>query len=183
MHQAWQMWGNVVIAAFLSVPVAVVAARLLALRRARAGRPHPVRTALADVVAVAGTAPWIWMILTPAAGPGGVGPVPFADLRAVLQGPPQTAFVQVGGNLLVFAALGAMLPVRSARFASPAGIGAVAAVAAAASITVETLQYALGLGRVSSVDDVIVNTAGAVLAALVTRRWWAARIPAGTVPR
>ncbi|MEU4830249.1 VanZ family protein [Streptosporangium sp. NPDC023615] len=182
MHQAWQMWGNVVIAAFLAVPLAAPAVRLLALRRARAGRPRPVRTALADVVATAGTAPWIWMVLTPAPGPGGAGAVPFEDLRAVLQGPVQTAFAQVGGNLLVFAALGAMLPVRSARFASPAGIGAVAAVAAAASLTVETLQYALSLGRVSSVDDVIVNAAGAVLAALVTRRWWAVRIPGGIVP-
>ncbi|MFS1298918.1 VanZ family protein [Streptosporangium longisporum] len=183
MDQAWQMWGDVVVAALLAVPVAVVAVRLLALRRARAGHPHPLRTALADVVATAGTAPWIWMILTPAAGPGGVSPIPLADLRTVLGGPPQTALVQVGGNLLVLAALGAMLPVRSARFASPAGVAAVAAVAATASLTVETLQYALSLGRVSSVDDVIVNTAGAVVGALVTRRWWAARIPAGTVPR
>ena len=39
----------------------------------------------------------------------------------MLQGPVETAFVQVGGNLLVFAALGAMLPVRSARFAHSPG--------------------------------------------------------------
>jgi glycopeptide antibiotics resistance protein len=37
---------------------------------------------------------------------------------------------------------------------------------------VETLQYVLRLDRVSSVDDVLVNTAGAVLAALASRRWW-----------
>lgn len=183
MHQAWQQWGNVVLAALLAVPAVVVAVRLLALRRARAGHPFPVRTALADVVAVAGTAPWIWMILTPGALGAGVSDislVPFADLWATLHGPGQAAFVQVGGNLLVFAALGAMLPVRSARFASLARI---AVVAAGASLTVEVLQYALRLGRVSSVDDVIVNATGAVLAAIVTRRWWAVRIPAGTVPR
>ncbi|MFF3441586.1 VanZ family protein [Streptosporangium sp. NPDC002721] len=180
MHQAWQQWGNIVLVAFLATPLVVVAVRLLALRRARAGHPFPSRTALADVVAVAGTAPWIWMILTPGAGVSGVSLVPFADLWATLHGPGQAAFVQVGGNLLVFAALGAMLPVRSARFAS---LTRIAAVAAGASLTVEVLQYALGLGRVSSVDDVIVNAAGAVLAAIVTRRWWASRIPAGTVPR
>jgi glycopeptide antibiotics resistance protein len=129
---------------------------------------------------VAGTAPWIWMILTPGVGVSGVSLVPFADLWATLHGPGQAAFVQVGGNLLVFAALGAMLPVRSARFASLARI---ATVAAGASLTVEVLQYALRLGRVSSVDDVIVNAVGAVLAALVTRRWWAVRIPVRTVPR
>ena len=82
------------------------------------------------------------------------------------------AFVQIAGNLLVFSALGAMLPVRSARFAS---LTSVAAVAATASLTVEILQYALRIGRVSSADDVILNTAGAVLAALATRRWWACR--------
>jgi VanZ like family len=180
MHQAWQQWGNIVLAAFLTVPAVVVAVRLLALRRARAGHPLPARTALADVVAVAGTAPWIWMILTPGVGVSGVSLVPFADLWATLHGPGQAAFVQVGGNLLVFAALGAMLPVRSARFASLARI---ATVAAGASLTVEVLQYALRLGRVSSVDDVIVNAVGAVLAALVTRRWWAVRIPVRTVPR
>ncbi|WP_440103846.1 VanZ family protein [Streptosporangium sp. H16] len=180
MHQAWQQWGNIVLAAFLAIPAVVVAVRLLTLHRARAGHPFPARTALADVVAVAGTAPWIWMILTPGVGVSGVSLVPFADLWATLHGPGQAAFVQVGGNLLVFAALGSMLPVRSARFAS---LAAIAAVAAGASLTVEVLQYALRLGRVSSVDDVIVNATGAVLAAIVTRRWWAVRIPAGTVPR
>ncbi|MCA2224129.1 VanZ family protein [Nonomuraea aurantiaca] len=79
-----------------------------------------------------------------------------------------------------FAALGALLPVRTARLASTARVAAVAAVA---SSTVEALQYGLRLGRLSSIDDVIVNTAGAALAALITRRWWASRVAAGTVPR
>ncbi|MFD1503922.1 VanZ family protein [Streptosporangium lutulentum] len=129
---------------------------------------------------VIGTAPWLWMILTPGKGEAGLSLIPLKDLSAMLQGPVETAFVQVGGNLLVFAALGAMLPVRSARFASLARI---AGVAAAASLTVELLQYGLRLGRVSSVDDVLVNTAGAALAAIVTRRWWVSRIAARTVPR
>ena len=51
-----------------------------------------------------------------------------------------------------------------------AGVGWVAAVAAAGSVLVETMQYALALGRVSSVDDVLLNTAGAALAALASRR-------------
>ncbi|GAA0820608.1 VanZ family protein [Streptosporangium amethystogenes subsp. fukuiense] len=180
MHQAWQLWGNIVIATFVAIPVAVVAVHLLARHRARKGHPFPVRTALADVVAVTGTAPWIWMILTPRAGDSEVSLLPLVDLWATVQGPAQAAFVQVGGNLLVFAALGGMLPVRSPRLASLARI---AAVAAGASLTVEILQYVLHLGRVSSVDDVIVNTAGAVLAATATRRWWADRIAAGIVPR
>jgi len=99
--------------------------------------------------------------------------VPLVDLAdQITLMSPGAAFAQIAGNLLVFSALGAMLPVRSPRFAS---LRAVAAVAATASLTVEVLQYVLRLGRVSSVDDVILNTAGAVLAALVTRRWWARR--------
>ncbi|GIH75597.1 VanZ family protein [Planobispora longispora] len=172
MGRAWEAWGDVVVAAVLAVPLATLAAFLLARSRTRSGHSSPRRTALADVVIVAGTAPWIWMILTPGTEPG-VHLVPLVDLldQLVLLSP-GAVFVQVGGNLLVFAALGAMLPVRSPRFAS---IGAVAGVAAGASLLVELLQYGLRLDRVSSVDDVLLNTAGAVLAAVVTRRWWARR--------
>ncbi|KAB8175051.1 VanZ family protein, partial [Microbispora catharanthi] len=158
MREAWSTWGHVVIATVCAVPVAALAVLLLTRRRARRGHPAPLRTAVADVVTVAGTAPWIWMILTPGTEEG-VHVVPLVDLAGqVARSSPGAAVVQIGGNLLVFAALGAMLPVRSARFAS---------------LGVELLQYGLRLGRVSSVDDVILNAAGAVLAALCTRRWWA----------
>ncbi|MFI7439251.1 VanZ family protein [Nonomuraea indica] len=179
MTRTWELWGNVIIAGVLALPPAAAAAFLLARHRARAGHPAPARTALADVGVVAGTLPWVWMILTPSSGPTGVSLVPFTDLATLVHEPWQTVSVQVGGNLLVFAALGALLPMRSARLAS---LARVAAVACLASVTVETLQYALRLGRHSSVDDVLVNTLGGVLAALVTHRWWARRIPARPVP-
>jgi hypothetical protein len=126
------------------------------------------------------------MILTPdAAGSRRLSLVPLRDLRtlaqccrAVLASPhpgcgcarPGDLVVQIGGNLLVFAALGAALPVRWR-----AGSATVAVVAALASASVETLQYALDLGRVSSIDDVLLNTLGAVLAAQTSRRWWRSR--------
>lgn len=106
--------------------------------------------------------------------------MPFTDLTDLVGASWETVSVQVGGNLLVFAALGALLPVRSRAMSSTARV---AAVAAAFSVIVEALQYALRLGRFSSVDDVLLNTAGAVIFALVTRRWWAVRIPAETLPR
>lgn len=174
------MWGNVIIAGTFALPLALLAIVLLSRHRARAGHLAPRRTSIADVGIVVGTAPWIWMILTPSSGPNGVGLVPFVDLADVAGASWQTVFVQVGGNLLVFAALGALLPVRTAAMAS---IGRVAAVAAAFSVLAELLQYVLRLGRFSSIDDVILNTAGAAIFALVTRRWWAHRIPARTVPR
>jgi glycopeptide antibiotics resistance protein len=58
------------------------------------------------------------------------------------------------------------------RFAALASAPRILALAAACSILIETLQYVLGLGRVSSVDDVLLNTAGAGLAALASRHWW-----------
>ncbi|GLX00624.1 VanZ family protein [Microtetraspora sp. NBRC 16547] len=124
------------------------------------------------------------MILTPGSTTEGINLVPLRDLIEVFQAPVQTVIVQVGGNLLVFAALGALLPIRSARFAR---LRMVALVAATASVTVEALQYGLDLHRVSSIDDVLLNTAGAVLAAIMTQRWHAAPTAtptaAGTVPR
>ncbi|WP_269458445.1 VanZ family protein [Micromonospora coriariae] len=46
------------------------------------------------------------------------------------------------------------------------------ALGAGCSALVETAQYVLRLDRVSSVDDVLVNAAGAVLAGLASRHWW-----------
>ncbi|QYC45698.1 VanZ like family protein [Nonomuraea coxensis DSM 45129] len=111
MAQTWELWGSVIIAGTFALFLTPFAVVLLFRRRARAGRPAPLRTAA---------------------------------------------------------------------MASP---GRVAAVAAAFSVLVEVLQLALRLGRFSSVDDVLLNTAGAVIFALVTRRWWAGRIPAGSVAR
>jgi hypothetical protein len=180
MARTWELWGNVIIAGTFALPLALPAILLLSRHRARAGHPAPLRTSIADVGILVGTAPWIWMILTPSSGQNGVGLVPLQDLAAVAEAPWQTVFVQVGGNLLVFAALGALLPVRTAAMAR---LGRVAVVAAAFSVLVETLQYVLRLGRFSSMDDVILNTAGAAIFALITRRWWATPIPAGSVPR
>jgi glycopeptide antibiotics resistance protein len=79
--------------------------------------------------------------------------------------------VQVVGNLLVFAALGFFAPLR---FPVLASVPRVLALAAGCSILVEVAQLVLRLDRVSSVDDVLLNAAGAGLAALASRRWWRA---------
>jgi glycopeptide antibiotics resistance protein len=78
---------------------------------------------------------------------------------------------QIVGNLLVFAALGFLAP---QRFAALASVPRILALAAGCSVLVETAQYVLLLDRVSSVDDVLLNAAGAGLAALASRPWWQA---------
>lgn len=114
---------------------------------------------------VAGTVPWLWMILTP--DPSGTRRVSLVPLRDLPTLAPGDLVVQVGGNLLVFAAAGFLLPVRW-----PVGIGTVLVAAAGASTVVESLQYVLDLDRVSSVDDVLLNAVGASLAAALSRPLW-----------
>jgi hypothetical protein len=168
-------WLPVVAVSISVLPVSVVAVRLL--RRWRVG-PDALRHSVAEVGMVAGTVPWLWMILTPMPVPRAVRPIPFVDLAAQLAGSPMTAFFQIGGNLLVFAAFGFFAPLRWW-----IGPWAVTALAAAGSVTVESAQYLLALGRVSSVDDVLLNAAGAGLAALLSRALTSSRARAAVRAR
>lgn len=162
-------WIPVVVVSVAAVPLALVASRALARRRAARGVPasEARRNAAAEVGMIAGTLPWLWMILTPIPAPREVEPIPLVDLADQLQGAPATAFFQVAGNLLVLSAFGFFAALRWR-----IGLATVVTIAAAGSLTVEVLQYSLALGRVSSVDDVLLNAAGAGLAALASRWWW-----------
>lgn len=82
----------------------------------------------------------------PRDAPREVHPLPLRDLAIQLAGDPGVAVAQIGGNLLVFAAFGALAPLR---FRALARLPVIIGLAAAGSLTVETLQYALALGRVS----------------------------------
>jgi glycopeptide antibiotics resistance protein len=113
--------------------------------------------------------PFVWMTLMPGPGaglvPGRVSLVPLQDLVTM-------APLGIAGNLLVFAALGFFAPMR---FAALASVPRILALGAGCSVLVETAQYVLQLDRVSSVDDVLINAAGAALAGLASRRWWRIR--------
>ena len=174
MTGVWHAWGAVILVSLIGLPLAGGLAWVLA--RSRPDRP--ARYAFAEVFIVAGTAPWLWMILTP--DPSGTRRVSLVPLRDLLTLAPGDLVVQVGGNLLVFAAAGFLLPVRW-----PVGIGTVLLLAAGASAVVETLQYALDLGRVSSVDDVLLNALGAGLAAAVSQPLWrrSRQVNGALVPR
>ncbi|RLK62011.1 VanZ family protein [Actinokineospora cianjurensis] len=157
---------GVVLMTLVGVPVAVLVAWLLALRRRAAGVRSAWRMSLAEVGVVYGTVPWVWLTLMPGSGagvvPGRLSLIPLRDL--VTMGP-----IGIGGNLLVFAALGFFAPMR---FTALASAPRVLALGAGCSALVEIAQYVFRLDRVSSVDDVLLNAAGAALAALASRRWW-----------
>lgn len=150
------------------LPLAALAVWALARHRRGAWR-----RSLAEVGLVYGTVPFVLLTMAPGsrAGtvPGRTSLVPLQDLFAMNTG-------QIVGNLLIFAALGCFAPLR---FAALASLPRILVLAASCSILIETAQYVLSLDRVSSVDDVLLNTAGAGLAALASRRWWLpAAVPA-----
>ncbi len=165
-HGCFDTFNGVVFLTLAALPLAVLVMWALARRRRAAGVASAWRMSVAEVGMVHGTVPFLWMTMMPGAGagvvPGRTSLVPLRDL--VTMGPPG-----IVGNLLVFAALGFFAPMR---FAALASVPRILALGAGCSALVETAQYVLRLDRVSSVDDVLVNAAGAVLAALASHRWW-----------
>ncbi|WFE95327.1 VanZ family protein [Micromonospora sp. WMMD987] len=165
-HGCYDTFNGVVLMTLVGLPLAALAVWTLAHLRRATGGTSAWRRSLTEVGMVYGTVPFVWMVLMPGAapgtGPGRVSLVPLRDLATM--GP-----VGIGGNLLVFAALGFFAPVR---FPALASVPRVLALGAGCSVLVETAQCVLLLDRVSSVDDVLVNTTGAVLAGLASRHWW-----------
>ncbi|MFD8969992.1 VanZ family protein [Streptomyces sp. NPDC059568] len=174
-HGCFDTFNGVVLMTLVALPLAALAVWALARGRHAAGVTSAWRMSLAEVGMVYGTVPFLWLTMMPGGGagtvPARVSLVPLRDL--VTMGP-----LGIVGNLLVFAALGFFAPMR---FTAPASVPRILALGAGCSVLVETAQYVLRLDRVSSVDDVLVNAAGAVLAALASRRWWrtTAEAPSG----
>ncbi|HTI23950.1 MAG TPA: VanZ family protein [Kutzneria sp.] len=170
-HDWFETFTGVVALWFVTFPVAVLAVLALAWWR------RTWRTALADVGMVYGTLFPVWLTLLPG-GPGTDPPrvslVPFTDLSAIIEHGPASATIQIGGNLILLAALGFFAPLR---FPALASLPRILVLAAVCSTLIETAQYVFHLDRVSSVDDVLVNTAGAGLAALASRHWWRVPVP------
>jgi len=134
------------------------------------GRPRPLRYRLAEALMIAGTASWLWLILRPGHRHDTLYLIPGTDLHDQFGVGLAFAAWQIGGNLLVFAPFGFAAPIRW-RVRPPV----VVLLAGLASAALETTQYLMAAGRVASVDDVLVNAAGAGLAALCSYHWWRRR--------
>ncbi|WP_092654944.1 VanZ family protein [Actinopolymorpha singaporensis] len=165
-HGCFDTENGVVLMMVVGLPLAALVTWLLAWRRSAVGVTSAWRMSLAEVGMVYATVPFVWMTMMPGPGagivPGRVSLVPLRDLATM--GP-----LGIGGNLLIFAGLGLFAPMR---FRALASVPRVLALGVGCSVLVETAQYVLRLDRVSSVDDVLVNAAGAVLAGLASRHWW-----------
>jgi VanZ like family len=172
-HGCYDTENGVLLMMLVGLPLAALVVWALAHRRRSAGVTSAWRMSLAEVGMVYGTVPFVWITLMPGPGagtvPGRVSLVPLRDLVTM-------GSLGIAGNLLIFAALGFFAPIR---FAALASVPRILALGAGCSALVETAQYVFRLDRVSSVDDVLVNAAGALLAGLASRRWWR---PAAEVP-
>jgi len=168
-HGCYDTENGLILMMLVGLPLAALLAWALAYRRRAVGVSLAWRISVAEVGLVYGTVPFIWMTLMPGPGagvvPGRVSLVPLRDL--ITMGP-----LGIGGNLLILAALGFFAPMR---FAALASVPRILALGAGCSVLIETAQFVFRLDRVSSVDDVLVNAAGAALAALASRRWWRTR--------
>jgi hypothetical protein len=162
-HGCFDTYNGVLLMMLVGLPLAGLVVWVLALRRRAAGVTSAWRMSLAEVGIVYGTVPFVWMTTMPGSGAGNVpGRVSLIPLRDLLTMGP----LGILANLLIFAALGFFAPIR---FAALASVPRILALGAGCSIVVETAQYVLRLDRVSSIDDVLLNAAGAALA---SRRWW-----------
>ncbi|MEU9700093.1 VanZ family protein [Streptomyces sp. NPDC047981] len=172
-HGCYDTFNGLVLMTLVAVPLSLAVVWALArLRRARGvDRRSAWRWSLAEVGMVHGTLPFLGMTLMPGGGagvvPARVSLVPLRDLVTM-------GSLGIVGNLLVFASLAFFAPMR---FAALASVPRILALGAGCSVLVETAQYVFQLDRVSSVDDVLVNATGAVLAGLASRRWWRTRAP------
>jgi hypothetical protein len=172
-HGCFDTENGVVLMTLLGLPAAVLVAWVLAQWRRPVPGMSAWRASVAEVGMVYGTVPFLWMTMMPGVGagvvPGRVSLVPLRDLATM-------GSIGIGGNLLVLASLGFFAPMR---FAALASVPRMLAVGVGCSVLIETAQYVLRLDRVSSVDDVLVNAAGAGLAALASHRWWRTRRRSG----
>ncbi|WP_404961719.1 VanZ family protein [Streptomyces sp. 147326] len=141
----------------------------------RRGPAHPAVRALAMVAAFAGTVLFSVVLarltLEPSAASAALvhsNVRPGRSISAYLDGTSTIEAVrQLGGNLLLGLPFGVLLPV----LLPPArGLLRVAAVTVCLMTLVELTQGALVTGRVFDIDDVILNTAGALLGYLLIGR-------------
>ncbi len=162
-------WGMIPISA-IALPYALLGWPLLAARRPptaprslrdRDGRCRQRRLLIAFLVLCLVTMP------VGDSGESTLDLVPGADITAAFAD--DGSLWQVIGNVLLLSPLGALLPLRMRRLRT---LLRVALAALIASVLVEGTQYLIHTGRVTSTDDVLLNTAGATLGAALSRRGW-----------
>jgi VanZ family protein len=187
VHQFLVSFDGLVPAVLLLLPVAAVTAAVsvaLRVRRFRAAASRTLADPLLDALLIYCSLLVGYLVFTPQTT--SIDPIqldPGNDLAMALDAQPGDSlpWIQLVGNVLLFAPLGAMLPMRLAWLDN---VLKVALVALLASCVIELLQLLFVSGRVVSTDDVVLNTTGGTLGSLLTKGLWRHRMPmAPLLPR
>ncbi|OXM47100.1 VanZ family protein [Amycolatopsis alba] len=171
MSELLRAFGAMIPLTITAIPYALLGWPLLAAhrRRRQADRFTASATAAVDMALALTCFLVLCLVTMPVTGAKGstLNLEPGTDLRLALSD--GANLWQVLGNVLMLSPLGALLPLRSRRLRS---LGRIALGALAVSVLVEGTQYLIQAGRVTSADDILLNTLGAVIGAAVSRRLW-----------
>ena len=118
------------------------------------------------LIAVVGMILWLtlWLSFGDAGGTG-LNLTPFQEIRRLLESPGGRQYLNVFGNVAMFVPVGALLAWLLPRWR----VVSASVVSVGLSVGIELTQ--LSLGRVGDIDDVILNTAGALLGASLAVTW------------
>ena len=163
-----------VVAALVSGTLAVVL-----LHRSRSARgPATVSRSVLDVAILLSALAALYLTI--------LVPIPLGDRPsrtlewwptesvALFSQPTLLGWSQALANIVLLAPLGALAPLRFERLRP---FRRLATAALLTSLGIEVAQLVLPLGRVSSVDDLLMNTMGGMAGAIVTWWWWGRRKP------
>ncbi|MGC4175871.1 VanZ family protein [Demequina sp.] len=118
------------------------------------------------LTAVVGMILWLTLALSFGdAGGTGLNLTPFQEIRRVLDSPGERQYLNVVGNVAMFVPVGALLAWLLPRWR----VVSATVVSVGLSVGIELAQ--LSLGRVGDIDDVILNTAGALIGAVLAVTW------------
>lgn len=165
-------FGVMVPITLMALPLAMFAWPLVTvLRRRRLPLRTASLTAAADVTIALAAVLALTLVMVPVGDSHSsvLHLVPGEDLRDALK---DGSLWQVAGNVLLLAPIGLVLPFRLRRARS---VPMVAGAALLLSVLVESLQFLIHAGRVTSADDVLLNTIGAAAGAATGRPWWRPR--------
>jgi glycopeptide antibiotics resistance protein len=169
MHVLLASFGLLLPATIIVVPFALFTWRLLARVRGRT-RPAWVAATTAgldvSIVAVAAEVLALTMMPVGTAHRSSLHLVPGSDILTEFRA--DGSLWQIAGNLVLLAPLGVLVPLRVRRLRS---IPRMAALAFVVSSAIECAQYLVHSGRITSTDDVLLNTLGVAAAATLSCGW------------
>lgn len=176
-----ETFGVFIPVAFAMLPLAVFAWHLLTLRRSRDHVPRLARLMAAIDVGLVTAATFVVCLVTmPIDRTEGTTLHLLPGTDVLDAAAPSGSIWQIAGNLVLLTPLGALIPFRFPAYRS---LLRVSLGALLISTIIELFQYMINVGRVTSIDDVMLNTISAAGGALLTRQWWrGSAVPAPRIP-